>query len=467
MIRLGRSLETFMTRRSVVVLGLSNVLLAFISSAAAAAEKNVVLMIADDLGRELGCYGDKAAKTPNIDRLAAEGTRFTHAFCTTASCSPSRSVMFTGLHNHANGQYGLAHAEHNFFQRPGVVNVFQIMKGAGWRTGIIGKKHVQPEGNYKVDFQPRVNARNPVAMGRQAREFFGKAGQFFAVIGFTDPHRARSNFANDGQGAPKPPVFFKPEEVNVPPYLPDVDAVRADWADYYAAVTRLDQGVGEVMKALKESGKENDTLVVFISDNGPPFPGAKCGLYDAGVNLPMIVRKPGGKSNATCSAMTTWCDLAPTLLEWVGGTMTGLHGSSVLGALDGKEIARDEAYFSHTFHEITMYYPMRAVRTRTHKLIWNLAHELPFPIAQDQRDSPSWQYVAAKKPPLLGKRSFDSFARRPEFELYELTTDPEEVHNRAADPAMKPVLDDLLGRIKKFQTATRDPFAGGISRPLD
>src|SRR5688572_8382533 len=130
-----------------------------------AADRNVVLMIADDLGRELGCYGDSVAKTPNIDRLAAQGTRFTHAFCTTASCSPSRSVMFTGLHNHANGQLGLAHAEHNFHQRPKTPNVFQFMKAGGLRTAIIGKKHVLPEDAYRVDFEPRVNPRDPTAMG--------------------------------------------------------------------------------------------------------------------------------------------------------------------------------------------------------------------------------------------------------------------------------------------------------------
>jgi N-sulfoglucosamine sulfohydrolase len=440
-----------------------------ISPLSFAADKNVVLMIADDLGRELGCYGDKVAKTPNIDAMAAQGTRFTHAFCTTASCSPSRSVMFTGLHNHANGQLGLAHAEHNFHQRPGTPNVFRLLKSAGWRTAIIGKKHVLPNDAYKVDFEPRVNPRNPIVMGKRAGEFFKQEGRFFAVVGFTDPHRARSNFANDGKGAPKPPHFFDAKEVKVPPYLPDVDVVREDWADYYAAVSRLDQGVGEVIKALKQSGKENDTLVIFISDNGPPFPGAKCGLYDAGVHLPTIVRKPGGKSNTTCSAMTTWTDLAPTILDWAAvKPNVRFHGRSVLNAMDSQSPQGwDEVYLSHTFHEITMFYPMRSVRTRTHKLIWNLAHELPFPIAQDQRNSPSWQYVQEKKPAMLGKRGLDAFSHRPEFELYDLTTDPDEVHNRAADPAMKSIFDNLRNRITRFQKETGDPFAGGISRTFD
>ena len=439
------------------------------SSVAVSLDRNVVLMIADDLGRELGCYGDRVTKTPNIDALAAQGTRFTHAFCTTASCSPSRSVMFTGLHNHANGQLGLAHSEHNFHQRPGTPNVFGLLKAAGWRTAIVGKKHVMPNDAYKVDFEPRVNPRNPVAMGRQAGEFFNQSGQFFAVVGFTDPHRARSNFANDGKGAPKPPFFFNAKEVTVPPYLPDVDVVREDWADYYAAVSRLDQGVGEVMKALKQSGKENDTLVIFISDNGPPFPGAKCGLYDAGVHLPMIVRKPAAKANSTCNVMTTWTDLAPTILEWAGvKPNVRFHGRSLLSAMDWPSPSGwDEVYLSHTFHEITMFFPMGSVRTRRHKLIWNLAHELPFPIAQDQRDSPSWKYVQEKKPSMLGKRGFDAFSHRPEFELYDLTTDPDEVRNRASEPAMKPLLDELRTRIARFQKETGDPFRDGISRTLD
>jgi N-sulfoglucosamine sulfohydrolase len=442
--------------------------LAATASPAFAADRNVVLMIADDLGRELGCYGDKLAKTPNIDALAANGVRFTQAFCTTASCSPSRSVMFTGLHNHANGQLGLAHAEHNFHHRPNTPNIFRLLKSAGWRTAIIGKKHVQPEALYRVDYEPKVNPRNPKLMGQRAREFFAQDGKFFAVVGFTDPHRARSNFANDGKGAPKPPVFFNARDVKVPAYLPDVDVVKADWADYYAAVSRLDQGVGEVMKALQETGKENDTLVLFISDNGPPFPGAKCGLYDAGVHLPFLMKKPGGKANSTSDVPTTWCDLAPTILDWAGiKTNAAFHGRSVLAPEQLPTTADEAVFLSHTFHEITMFYPMRAIRTRTHKLIWNLAYQLPFPIAQDQRESPSWKFVQETKPAMLGKRTLAAFAQRPEFELYDLAADPEEVRNLAGDPARKPVFDGLLARLRKFQRDTGDPFRDGVSRTLD
>lgn len=436
-----------------------------------AADRNVVLMIADDLGGELGCYGDVAAKTPNIDALAAQGTRFSHAFCTTASCSPSRSVMFTGLHNHANGQLGLAHAAHNFHQRPNTPTIFQMLKGGGFRTAIIGKKHVLPEEAYRVDFEPRVNPRDPVAMGKRAREFFATEGRFFAVVGFTDPHRVRSNFANDGKGAPKPPFFFDAKDMKPRSYLPDVEEVRADWADYYAAVSRLDQGVGEVMTALKESGKDQETLVIFLSDNGPPFPGAKCGLYEPGVHLPLIVRNPIGKPVAQSSMMTTWCDMVPTILEWTGvrpaKLNAGFHGRSVLDSGKGVPKDDDHVFLSHTFHEITMFYPMRAVRTRTHKLIWNLAHELPFPIAQDQRDSPSWKFVEQTKPATLGKRSFSAFAKRPEFELYDLGSDPDEVKNLAGEPSAKAAFDDLLAKLKRFQKETKDPFAGGISRTME
>jgi len=442
---------------------------ALLTLALPAADRNVVLIIADDLGLQCGCYGDAIAKTPNIDALAREGVRFTDAFCTTSSCSPSRSVMFTGLQNHANGQLGLAHAEHNFHQRPGTPNLFRILRSAGWRTAIIGKKHVLPEDAYKVDFEPKVNPRNPIGMGRQAREFFMQHGKFFAVIGFTDPHRARSDFANDGKGAPKPPFLFEPTSMKVPPYLPDVAAVRADWADYLAAVSRLDQGVGEVMKALKDSGKENDTLVIFLSDNGPPFPGAKCGLYEPGVHLPLIVRKPDCKPNAICNAMTTWCDLAPSILDWVGvNPNLRFHGRSWLSAMDSPSPSGwNEVYFSHTFHEITMFYPMRAVRYGSHKLIWNLAHELPFPNAQDLAASPTWQYIREHKPALLGTRTFDAFSHRPEFELYDLQADPDEIHNLASDVNAARPLHELQARLRNYLKETNDPFKNGISRTLD
>lgn len=130
--------------------------------------RNVLLLIADDQGGDdLGCVGNKVVKTPNIDQLAAQGVRFPYAFATTASCSASRSVIYTGRQNHDNGQYGHAHAEGNFHQRPHIQTVFMLLKANGYKTGLIGKKHVLPDEKYPLDFEPKVGARDVIAMEKR------------------------------------------------------------------------------------------------------------------------------------------------------------------------------------------------------------------------------------------------------------------------------------------------------------
>ena len=169
-----------------------------------AAPRNVVVIVADDLGRQLGCCGDSAARTPNIDALADDGTRFDFAFCTTSSCSPSRSVILTGLQNHANGQYGLQHATHNFTTRPHVKSLPVLLGQHGYRTCSIGKVHVQPEELYKFDRYANdgiAGGRHTVRMAENAEKFIREddSRPFFIYFCPTDPHRAQKGFANDAR----------------------------------------------------------------------------------------------------------------------------------------------------------------------------------------------------------------------------------------------------------------------------
>src|SRR3954451_24017785 len=159
---------------------------------ATAGPKNVVLLIADDLGMEVGCYGDRAAKTPNIDALAGTGTRFTNGFASVSSCSPSRAAILTGLPTHQSGQYGLAHDTHNFHTFRHVQSIPRLLKPAGYRTAVIAKLHVQPPEVYPWDAEVKNNGRNGAVIATEARSFFAEGGDkpFFLLVGFTDPHRA-------------------------------------------------------------------------------------------------------------------------------------------------------------------------------------------------------------------------------------------------------------------------------------
>jgi len=438
--------------------------------------RNVLLTIADDQGLDLGCYGNPAIKTPSIDQLAASGVRFTHGFTTVSSCSPSRAVMQTGLYNHTNGQYGLAHAPHNQHTLEWVETLPKLLKAAGYATGIVGKLHVKPESLYPFDYHIEFDYiegseiaenRDVAAMAQKAGEFISanRVRPFFLTVGYGDPHRAQQvqqGFANTRPySGVNERMTYDPATVRVPYHLPDWPEVRTDLADYYESVSRLDSGVGLLMQELKSADKEHDTLIIYVSDNGIPFPGAKTTLYDASIWLPLIVVSPDLQRRGTTNdAMVSWVDLAPTMLDWAGAKGPAsyqLPGRSLLPIL-GEEHPRgwDEVYASHTLHAINMYYPMRAVRTRRYKYILNLAPQLPYPQASDILGSPSWKAIAARKPEKMGQRVLKAYFERPAEELYDLEKDPNELRNVAADSAYSVALKEMQEKMLAFREKTKD-----------
>jgi N-sulfoglucosamine sulfohydrolase len=463
---------------------------AILPADAHSAPRNVVLFVADDQGRTAGCYGNAVIKTPHLDALAAQGTRFDYAFCTTASCSPSRSVILTGLHNHATGQYGLEHAVHHFRSFERLRSLPVLLAEAGYRTARIGKYHVAPERVYRFDEALRANARNPVAMAERCREFIAGEGTaeqassgtdperpFFLYFCTSDPHRSGDvaeelperpdRFGNKPAGASYPgvePLRYDPAEVVVPPFLPDTPACRAELAQYYESVSRVDAGLGRLVEVLKETGVYDDTLVIYISDNGVPFPGAKTTVYEPGLRLPCIVRNPYAKKRGVVSeALVSWVDITPTILDFAEVDPPAdvrFHGRSFLPVLEeARPKGWDEVYASHTFHEVTMYYPMRVVRDRRWKLIWNIAHALPFPFASDLWNSATWQATLARgENARYGQRTVTAFLERPEFELYDLERDPHETRNLAGEPEHRTTLEKMQAKLEAFQKRTGDPW---------
>jgi len=429
-------------------------------------QKNVLLLVSDDHGcGELGCYGNRVIRTPNMDRLAENGVRFTNAFATVASCSPSRSVIYTGLHNHTNGQYGLQHRIHNQYTHRWVQGIPMLLKRKGYRTAVVNKFHVQPREVYPFDevITEGVHGRDVYTMAVKAREFIetDPGRPFFLVMGYSDPHRdwVKSN-RRDYPRVER--VTYSTDEVILPPYLPDEPEVREEFTEYYQSVSRLDQGIGYVLDFLEKTGHADDTLVMYISDNGIPFPGAKTTLYDPGIHLPMIVSSPTlRRRGAVNNAMVSFIDIVPTILDWTGAEPPpyGLPGRSILPILEEENPPGwDEIFASHTFHQITMYYPMRAIRTRRYKYIRNLAHKLDYPFASDLYNSPTWQGILRRGDSMMGVRPIEAYIHRPEEELYDLESDPNEVNNLAADSRYANVLDDLRKRLRVFQEETDDPW---------
>ncbi|MBB3909406.1 sulfatase family protein [Sphingomonas desiccabilis] len=435
-------------------------------------QRNVLLLISDDQGLDLGCYG-VAVRTPRIDRLARGGTLFRHGYAAVSSCSPSRAVINTGLFTHQNGMYGLNHDVHHQSLLPGIETLPVLLRHAGYATALVGKKHVGPDSAfpYEAELVPeRSGIRDVRELAVAATSFIRSTDDrpFFVTVGYSDPHRAAVDYGNDRAWPGVTPESYDPRRVQIPAHLPDLPAVRQDLAEYYESLSRLDGGVGMILDDLTTTGRADETLVIFLSDNGRPFPGAKTNFYDPGIHLPLIVRA-AGSAPGVCDAMVSWTDVAPTVLDWAGVAPPAayeLSGTSLLPLL-GKadDPARDAIFASHDFHEINQYYPMRAIRTRTYKYILNLAYPLPYPIAGDVAGSPSWNAIVADPSIRLGARSQAAYRQRPAEELYDLARDPAELTNLAGDPDHARIKAKLAERLGAMRTATKDPWLAGQTDP--
>ncbi|MEX2404434.1 MAG: sulfatase [Balneolales bacterium] len=469
---------------------------------------NIVLIIADDHGTDaLGSYGNPFIETPHLDSLAREGTRFASAFATTASCSPSRSVILTGLHNHYNGMYGLSHHPHNFRSFDNIESLPNKLTEIGYRTARIGKFHVAPESVYQFEKVLSVGAANdPETIGRSPSEmadissgFINEKSEkpFFLLFATDDPHRSNvftpegqltfdtypnpNPFGNRQEGYPGiTEITYSNEEVEVPSYLPDNESTRAELAQYYQSVSRIDQGIGRLIENLKEAGQYENTLIIYVSDNGPAFPASKTTMYEPGIHLPLIVKAPGQTRNGMVQdGLVSLVDLTPTILDYASVPINeqDFHGRSFKELVEKEDNSGwDQVYGSHTMHGINMYYPMRMVRDKKYKLIYNIAYQLPFQLALDLIQSPTWISTCQDCPgndrefldltqalnqsgteDYFGNRKIQSLINRPKYELYDLENDPDEINNLADDNEYREILQRMIDDLNDFQTRTNDP----------
>ncbi len=439
---------------------------------------NIVLIVSDDHGRDTGAFGNPAIATPSLDALAAEGVCFTNAFCTTASCAASRSVILTGQQNHTNGTYGHTHGKHHFSCFPDVKTLPARLNEAGYFTARVGKKHYAPEPQFPFQSgnEGGMFGRDDVRMSEACRPHIRSKEPFFLYWCSMNPHRGGgeaqehpckpNRFGNPPESFPGDEErIFSDDEVLVPPYLPDTPETRAELAQYYQSVARLDRGIGRLIEVLKEEGKYDNTVIMYVSDNGAAFHGAKSTLYEPGANLPLIVRSPQhAVSGDTCDGLVTWADLTPTILDFVDAlpadAATAFHGRSFRDIIDQESPTdwRDEVYLAHTFHEITNYYPMRVVRQKRYKFLFNIASPLTYSSPSDLWAASSWQAVVGDPDNAYGKRTVDAYLHRARFELYDLESDPHETENLAGRPEYAGLVAEFSAKLKAFQRDTKDPW---------
>lgn len=411
---------------------------------------NILLITGDDLGFQLGCYGETAAHTPNMDRIASEGVRFTRGYVTQASCSPSRSSILTGLYPHQNGQIGLAHLGYSMTD-PGVPKLPNLLKAAGYFTGIVGKLHVGPSQSFAFDFK-RLGFNETRNVGNVAKDFRDLIAKtptgnpWFAYINYADPHEPHERDVN---GYPK--VKTDPAQIKLYPWLPadrKDDKTKKALADFQTCVNRMDEGVGLLLKVLRETGHDRDTLIVLVGDNGPPFVRAKVSSFEAGVNVPFLAWWPGQvKGGQVSDKLICTIDIMPTLLSLAGAKVpSNLPGRSLWPLLQGESAPwRETLATEYTSHDPPSFAPQRSIRDMRYKLTLTLLKDPTF----------KWpEGISAKSFKKVQLKS----ANGAFIELYDLKDDPYEFKNRSDDPKLADVREHLLKDLQKWREATKDPL---------
>ena len=441
----------------------------------AADRPNVLFITADDMNWDsVGAFGCPVPDvTPNIDRLAGEGIRFEHAHLTIAVCQPCRESIMTGRYPHRNGALGFEPI------RQDVPTLTEQLHTTGYLTGIFGKNsHYAPAERFfwDVSVTPRelTAGRDPERFYTHAQEFFANAQAarkpFFLHANSADPHRPfpgsqqeRTRIEQRNASFPGVSRTFRPDEVTVPGFLPDIPDVRKEVAQYFGAVHRCDDTVGRLLLALEESGLADNTIVLFLSDNGMALPYAKTNVYLNSTKTPLIVRWPGkiGPASVDEQHMVSAVDIMATLLEALGvPQVEGMDGRSFLPILLGQtQDARDRVFTVFNKTSAKKEFLMRCIRTAEYSYMFNpwSDGETVFRNESQSGLSMNAMKAAAENDPAIAKRVQFFLYRAPE-EFYCVEDDPNELSDLVDEPQhaaqIKAMREALLAEMER----TDDPL---------
>ena len=429
---------------------------------------NILFCISDDQSWvHADAYGDKVVKTPNFNRIAAEGVLFTHAFCAAPSCTPSRGAILTGQDIWRLEEGGLL-----LGTLPAKFQVYtELLEDEGYHVGFTRK------GWSPGQVKPSGRTQNPAGQRYRNFEKFMEArpeGQPFCFwFGSSDPHRGYKWQSGLKSG-------MKLENVTVPEFLADSEEVRTDICDYYWEIQRFDREVGQLLRILEEKGELDNTLTVVTSDNGMPFPRAKTNLYDYGTRLPLAIRWAAKvKGNRVVDDFISHTDFAPTFLEAAGvKVLKEMTGRSFMNILLSDKSGRVDRKRNRVFTALERHawcrpkgvgYPSRAIRTHRWLYIRNYEpdrwpagdpdFESPHQSVYGDIDSgPTKTYMMEHKDnPNVAPLFQLAFGKRPAEELYDVSKDPAQIHNLAADPNFAKVKRKLRGQLEQYQHDTKDP----------
>jgi N-sulfoglucosamine sulfohydrolase len=424
---------------------------------------NFLIVMADDCTyNDLPLYGGQNARTPNIDALAARGLTFNQAYLCSAMCQPCRSELFTGQYPLTNGC-----AWNHSASRPQTKSLPHFLKPLGYRVGISGKVHVKPANAFPFDKVPGFDpscVREPTRSHDLSgiRDFMSAEkhdSPFCLVIALVEPHIPW--VMGDASQYP-------PDQISLPNNLADTPLTRQHFADYLAEITYMDGQVGEILKTLNESGSEQNTLVLFTSEQGSQFPGCKWTNWDTGLHTALIASWPGHVPEVQrTDTLVQYADIAPTLLELAGGSPRNrFDGSSFAAVLRGEQDPhREFAYGMHNNLPEGPRYPIRSITNGRYRYIRNLLPEEIYIekhlMGGGRLNNPYWAtWVGAD--PLKHRQVYERtrrYMRRPAEQLYRTIDDSWELTNLADDAQHAEVKAVLSAALDDWLQSQSDPGA--------
>ncbi len=432
---------------------------------------NILWIIAENIGPDLGCYGSRHVQTPNLDRLAAEGERYTRVFATSPSCAPSRSAFMTGMYQTTTDTHHMrSHRDDDFRLPPGVRPLTHWLRDAGYFTANIKVIDGRIVGTGKLDLnfvnEGPIFDSDDWAMLKQKQPFYAQINLPEVEYDIYD-RQCASKQRVEWVGEREHPSIVSPEDVKPPPYYPDHPITRQEWARYWNSVAGLDRRVGHVLEALRKAHLEDNTVVIFFADNGRLEPRGIHWCYDSGLHVPMIIRwpkdfpappqiRPGSVNDRVISLL----DLTATTLAIAGiARPMGMHSRNFLGA--EADPPRKYAFSARDRIDETVQ-RIRSVRDERYRYIRNFMPERPFKALNRYKEKCFLIMPLMRQLHAQGKLTGPALAlmadRLPEEELYDTQTDPFEIHNLAAShqPEHREALLRLRTALEVWITETGD-----------
>ncbi|MFD1771039.1 sulfatase family protein [Sphingobacterium suaedae] len=417
---------------------------------------NMIIIMADDLdSRQLSCYGGQNMTTKHIDRLAREGLRFTNLIASEAMCVPTRGSLFTGLYPVKHGAY-----QNHKPVYPQVKSIVHYLNDVGYRVGLTGKDHMTiPKFVFPFEIIPGfekncVSTTDVYFLDSIAQFVQQDDSPYCLFVMSINPHAPWT--VGDTSA-------FDRAKLALPNHWVDTEITRRQFVRYLAEVRQLDNQVGQVLKMLEDNQQLDHTVVIFLGEQGPQFPGGKWTLYDNGQRSSMLIRWPSVvKGGVTTSALVQFEDIAPTLVEIAGGyPISGLDGQSFMSLLDGEHAAfRKYAYGIHNNIPEGPAYPIRSIRSERFKLILNLRADALYhikymtDIRNKKQAYTSW--VEKGESDAYAHFLANRIVKRPPLEFYDLQRDPNELFNLAADPHYQTTIEGMRNELFRWMEEQGD-----------